>query len=78
MFVALGFSEIDLDRAWTEVESLFAGQWKNGMAAHIVFRQKAPSYFPGPDVWRAGDGLPTSGVFTTACSGNRGTRTLRA
>lgn len=61
MFVALGFSEIDLDRAWTEVESLFAGQWENGMAAHIVFRQKAPSYFPGPDVWRAGEGIPTSG-----------------
>ena len=38
MFVALGFSEFDLDRAWREVETLFQGQWNNGMAAHIVFR----------------------------------------
>ena len=33
MFVALGFSEFDLDRAWREVETLFQGQWNNGMAA---------------------------------------------
>lgn len=61
MFVALGFAEFDLDRAWEEVETLFAGQWRNGMAAHIVFRRKAASYFPGPDVWRAGEAMPTSG-----------------
>lgn len=61
MFVALGFAEIDLDRAWTEVESLFAGQWDNGMAAHIVFRRKHSTYFPGPDVWCAGKTVPTSG-----------------
>lgn len=61
MFVALGFSEIDLDRAWTEVESLFQGQWKNGMAAHIVFRRDSPSYFPGPKVWGGTHEVPTSG-----------------
>lgn len=61
MFVALGFAEFDLDRAWTEVESLFEGQWQNGMAAHIVFRRKQASYFPGPDVWRAPHTVPTSG-----------------
>ncbi len=62
MFVALGFSEIDLDRAWTEVESLFEGQWGNGMAAHIVFRRDMPGYFPGPRIWESGHNPPTSGL----------------
>lgn len=61
MFVALGFSSFDLDRAWTEVESLFQGQWKNGMAAHIIFRQDDPSYFPGPSIWGGEHNPPTSG-----------------
>ncbi len=61
MFVALGFSEIDLDRGWTEVESLFQGQWANGMAAHIVFRKDDPSYFPGPSIWQSKHSVPTSG-----------------
>jgi hypothetical protein len=61
MFVALGFSEIDLDRGWTEVESLFQGQWANGMAAHIVFRRDDPSYFPGPSIWQSKHSVPTSG-----------------
>lgn len=62
MFVALGFAEFDLDRAWTEVESLFQGQWRNGMAAHIVFRKWKPTYFPGPNVWATGHHPHTSGV----------------
>ena len=63
MFVALGFSEINLDRAWTEIESLFQGQWKNGMAAHIVFRRDHddPSYFPGPKIWGGTHDVATSG-----------------
>ena len=61
MFVALGFSEFDLDRAWTEVETLFQGQWQNGMAAHIVFRRDDPSYFPGPSIWSTGQNPQTSG-----------------
>ena len=61
MFVALGFSEFDLDRAWREVETLFQGQWNNGMAAHIVFRRDDPSYFPGPKSWNSGQNPPTSG-----------------
>ncbi len=62
MFVALGFSEIDLDRAWTEIESLFEGQWDNGMAAHIVFRRDCPTYFPGPSIWQSRHSPPTSGL----------------
>ena len=50
MFVATFrfLPEFDLDRALEEVETLFQGQWNNGMAAHIVFRRDDPSYFPGP------------------------------
>jgi hypothetical protein len=62
MFVSLGFAEIDLDRGWREVESLFEGQWANGMAAHIVFRRDDPSYFPGPKVWGGTHSLATSGL----------------
>lgn len=66
MFVALGFSEFNLDRAWTEVETLFQGQWDNGMAAHIVFRQDDPSYFPGPSIW--GSAHNTGSPPTSGCS----------
>jgi len=62
MFVSLGFAEIDLDRGWKEVESLFEGQWLNGMAAHIVFRRDDPSYFPGPKVWGTTHYPATSGL----------------
>ena len=32
-------------------ETLFSGQWDNGMVPHILFHKVDPSYFPGPDVW---------------------------
>lgn len=62
VFVALGFATFDTDRAWLEIESLFEGQWDDGMVPHILFRKNDPSYFPGPDVWGTPSGpLPTSG-----------------
>ncbi|MGI9450692.1 MAG: MGH1-like glycoside hydrolase domain-containing protein, partial [Geminicoccaceae bacterium] len=60
-FAALGFATFDVDRAWREIESLFEGQWDDGMVPHIVFRQDDPDYFPGPAVWQAGKALPSSG-----------------
>lgn len=63
VFVALGFATFDRDRAWTELESLFEGQWPDGMVPHILFRADAPSYFPGPSVWGAAKGpIPSSGI----------------
>ncbi len=64
VFVALGFATFDEDRAWREIEALFAAQWPNGMVPHIVFRREDPDYFPGPDVWDAGRDVPwpTSGL----------------
>jgi hypothetical protein len=50
-FAAWGFSTFDTDRAWTEIETLFSGQWPNGMVPHILFHQPDEGYFPGPDVW---------------------------
>ena len=50
-FAAWGFSVFDTKRAWQEIETLFAGQWPNGMLPHILFRQDDPDYFPGPTVW---------------------------
>lgn len=64
MFAAWGFATMDLDRAWAEVESLFSGQWPNGMVPHILFHRPDPGYFPGPDVWGTeGHGpVPSSGI----------------
>lgn len=62
-FAAWGFSTFDIDRAWTELETLFAAQWQTGMVPHIVFWQPDPGYFPGPEVWGTGTSDPaTSGI----------------
>ena len=59
---ALGQRHVDEARAWTEIETLFAHQWPDGMVPHIVFHAMSDAYFPGPDVWRTGRPTPTSGI----------------
>ena len=65
-FVGLGFAEFDRDRAWQEIETLFAAQWADGLMPHIVFHKPNPGYFPGPEVWQTegntDGGTPTSGI----------------
>ncbi len=68
-FAGLGFAAFDIDRAWTEIETLFSGQWGNGMVPHILFHRIDPGYFPGADVWgteaavgRGDCPVPSSGV----------------
>lgn len=64
-FVALGFAELDISRAWQEIETLFLGQWADGFVPHIVFWQDDAGYFPGPERWQANGaqtGVPTSGI----------------
>lgn len=61
-FAAWGFATFDLPRAWAELTTLFSGQWDTGMVPHIIFHQTDPGYFPGPDVWDAGQVPPTSGI----------------
>lgn len=59
---ALGFSHFDEARAWTEIDTLFAHQWDDGMVPHIIFHQEDDGYFPGPGVWGTGRPVPTSGI----------------
>ncbi len=61
-FVALGWQEIDPQRAWRELQTLFRAQWEDGFLPHIVFWQQDPGYFPGPDVWRVDRTPATSGI----------------
>jgi hypothetical protein len=68
-FTALGQSHYDMDRAWTEIETLLAHQWDDGMVPHMVFHEAAPAYFPGPDVWGTGRAVPTSGITQPPIAG---------
>ena len=49
--IAMGYARWNQDRAETELRSLFAGQWANGLLPHIVFASGDGRYFPGPDFW---------------------------
>jgi hypothetical protein len=66
---ALGQRHFDEDRAWTEIETLFAHQWPDGMVPHIVFHMPDDGYFPGPDVWATGRPVPTSGITQPPVAG---------
>ena len=68
-FNAIGLATVDLPRARLELDSLFAGQWRNGMVPHIVFDPGADGYWPGPAQWEcarhsedAPDQVATSGI----------------
>ena len=52
-FSALGIFSYDKERAISEVNTLFKGQWNNGMIPQIIFHEKSDSYYPGPDVWQS-------------------------
>ncbi len=59
---ALGWMKIDEQRAWQEAETMFRGQWANGMVPHILFHKDAESYFPGPDIWGSNTAIPSSAI----------------
>ncbi|MFC0594752.1 trehalase family glycosidase [Thermus composti] len=51
-FIALGWAQVDMERAWQELLCLFDyGQSPDGMLPHIVFHEQSRDYFPGPEVW---------------------------
>ena len=66
---ALGQRHFDEARALTEIETLFAHQWPDGMVPHIVFHVEDDGYFPGPDVWATGRPVPTSGITQPPVAG---------
>lgn len=66
---ALGFSRFDETRAWTEIETLMAHQWDDGMVPHIIFHELDDGYFPGPEIWDTGRPVPTSGITQPPVAG---------
>ncbi|MCI5086647.1 MAG: hypothetical protein MRY67_12065 [Rhodovulum sp.] len=66
---ALGFSHFDEARAWTEIDTLMAHQWDDGMVPHIIFHEPDDGYFPGPDVWGTDRPTPTSGITQPPVAG---------
>src|SRR5215469_11772051 len=54
-FNAIGLATVDLPRARLELDSLFAGQWRNGMVPHIIFDPTADGYWPGPAQWQCAE-----------------------
>ena len=77
-FAAWGFSTFDVDRAWTELETLLSGQWASGMVPHILFHRDDPGYFPGPDVWASGTRPPSSGITQPPVAATMARRVLEA
>lgn len=47
--IALGLSHFDPARAWAEVVSLLASQWRDGMVPHVIYHHGPSDYFPPPD-----------------------------
>jgi hypothetical protein len=50
-FIAIGLARLSAARAITELETLMASQWRNGMVPHIVFTPGDARYEPGPKRW---------------------------
>lgn len=59
-FIALGLAHFDLPRAFAEVRSLLAAQWRDGMIPHIIYPTGASDYFPPPEFWQT-ENLPRAG-----------------
>jgi hypothetical protein len=64
--VALGFAQYDIPRAWQEVETLFSGQWRNGMVPSILFHGDDSTYFPNMEIWQCRERVPSSGITQPA------------
>ncbi len=53
-FVALGTSLYNVEKSMMEIESMFSGQWSNGMVPHILFHSESETtYFPNYDFWNS-------------------------
>lgn len=66
-FSAIGWAQIDTQRAQQELLSLLHGQWSNGMIPHMIF-DMSPKYARDRNVWRSWvsryspDDVATSGI----------------
>jgi hypothetical protein len=68
-FVAMGFVGFDANRAWTELDTLFEGQWSDGMVPSIVFHARSDAYYPGPAAWGTQHAPPTTGISQPPVAG---------
>jgi hypothetical protein len=75
-FIAIGLARLSASRAITELETLLASQWLNGMVPHIVFTSGDARYEPGPQRWAcralspdAPQGQETSGLIQPPAHG---------
>lgn len=50
-FISMAYALYDESKVYEEYQSLFAGQWSNGMLPQIIFHEESDAYFPGPDFW---------------------------
>ncbi|MEM6347533.1 MAG: trehalase family glycosidase [Bacteroidota bacterium] len=51
-FISLGNAYVHPERAIQELNSLFSGQWENGLVPHIIFHsENEKTYFPNFDFW---------------------------
>lgn len=51
-FICLGHQHKNIGKAIQELNSLFSGQWENGLLPHIIFHsEKEKTYFPNFDFW---------------------------
>ena len=61
-FIALGYSNFNLDYSFKEIETLISGQWDDGMIPHILFHIKDLNYTPNYKAWNCGRKVSSSGI----------------
>jgi glutaredoxin len=68
-FISRGYLYYDPERAYTELRSLFRGQWSDGFLPHIIFNPDFIHHFPGSDYWKADNSKKVpAGIFTSGIS----------
>jgi len=63
-FIAIGLRHSDVKRAQTEIDSIFRGQWENGMIPHII---QSPDDYYGNKLWnKTHSPLQPNGLITSS------------
>jgi hypothetical protein len=68
-FVAMGWAQLDVSRAISELSSLFRAQWSTGMVPQIVFDLNVArgAYEPGPNAWATVGHAPLGTASSAIC-----------
>ncbi len=61
-FIALGYSNFNLNYSFQEIDTLLSGQWEDGMIPHILFHIKDLNYTPNYKAWNCGKQVSSSGI----------------